>query len=153
MDASSNGWHMEQMDVTAAFLYAELEEEVYLEILEGMFEGQDMNNKVLRLWRALYDLKQSPRMWNIHIDKDLGEFGLIRLTTDIFVYAIYDGPDRVLLGRFKIKDLGKSAYLLGMEIRRLPEGGILMLQEKYTKEILSKVAAGSCRVTSTPLPL
>ena len=175
--AAANGWHMEQMDVTTAFLYAELEEEVYLESPEGMFEDQDMSGKVLRLWRALYGLKQAPRMWNIHIDKALGEFGLIRLTADFCVYAIYDGPDRVLLGlfvddmfiigaifskiegvkqflhsRFRMKDLGKAAYLLGMEIRRQPEGGILLLQEKYTREILFKFAAGNCRAVSTPLP-
>ena len=102
-----------------------------------------MSNKVMRLWQAMYGLKQSPRMWNIHIDKALGEFGLIRLTTDFCVYAIYDGPERVLLGlfvddmfiigaildkiggvkkflhsRFKMKDLGKVAYLLGMEIQK-----------------------------------
>ena len=51
-----------------------------------------------------------------------------------------------------MKDLGKAAYLLVMEIRRQPEGGILLLLEKYTKEILFKFAAGSCRVTGTPLP-
>ena len=84
---------MEQMDVTTAFLYADLQEEVYMEIPEGMFEGKDMSGKVLRLWRALYGLKQSPRMWNIHVDKALGEYGLHRLTTDFFVYAIHDGED------------------------------------------------------------
>ena len=71
--AAANGWHMEQMDVTTAFLHAELEKEVYLEIPEGVFEGQDMSGKVLRLWRALYGLKQAPRMWNIHIDKAVGK--------------------------------------------------------------------------------
>ena len=35
--AASLGMHMEQLDVTTTFLYATLEEEVYLEILEGMF--------------------------------------------------------------------------------------------------------------------
>ena len=44
-----------------AFLYADLEEEVHLEILEGMFE-EDMSGKVLRLRKAHYGLKQSPRM-------------------------------------------------------------------------------------------
>ena len=53
---ASEGMIMEQMDVTTAFLYADLEEEVYMEIPEGMFE-EDMTGKVLRLKKALYGLK------------------------------------------------------------------------------------------------
>ena len=54
--ATSGDMHMQQMDVTTAFLYADLEGEVYLEIPEGMFEA-DMAGKVLRLLKALYGLK------------------------------------------------------------------------------------------------
>ena len=57
--AASEGMHMEQLDVATTFLYANLEEEVYLEIPEGMF-GEEMPEKVLRLFKALYGLKQSP---------------------------------------------------------------------------------------------
>lgn len=72
--ATAEGTHMEQMDVTTAFLYADLVEEVYLEIPEGMFPGlEGMEGKVLRLWKALYGLKQSPRMWNLHVDKVLAD--------------------------------------------------------------------------------
>ena len=88
--AASEGMHMEQLDVTRAFLYANLEEEVYLEIPEGMF-AEEMPGKVLRLFKALYGLKQSPRMWNLHVDKALSEFGLKRLTSDFCVYAIHQG--------------------------------------------------------------
>ena len=148
-----------------------------MEIPEGIFQGKDMSGKVLRLWRAFYGLKESPRMWNIHVDKALGEYGLHRLIADFCVYAIHDGDDRVLLGlfaddmfiigaifiriegvkqflhsRFRIKDLGKGAYLLGMETRRQREGGIILLQEKYTREVLFKFAADAYRVVSTPLP-
>ena len=175
--AAANGWHMEQMDVTTAFLYGDLEEEVYMELPEGMFEGKDMTGKVLRLWRALYGLKQSPRMWNIHVDKARGEFGLRRLTSEFCVYAIYDKYDRVLLdlfvddmfiigavveriggvkrflnNRFKMKYLGKATYLLGMEIRRQPQGDVLLLQEKYTKEVLLRFTVAIYRVVSTTLP-
>ena len=59
--AASEEMHMEQLDVTTAVLYATLEEEVYLEIPEGML-GVEMPGKVLRLFKALYGLKQSPRM-------------------------------------------------------------------------------------------
>ena len=134
------------MDVTTIFLYANLEEEVYLEILEGMFD-EDMTGKVLRLRKALYGLKQALRMWNIHIDKSLAEFGLLRLTSDFDVHACFDGNDRVLLGvfvddmfiishiisrigsinkflhsRFKMEDLGATTLLLCMEMRGLPGG-------------------------------
>ena len=68
--------HTAQMDVTTVFLYADLHEEVYLEILEGMFDSP-MDGKALRLWKALYGLEHSSRMWNLHIDKVLGKFGLL----------------------------------------------------------------------------
>ena len=116
-------------------------------------------------------------MWNIHVDKALGEYGLHRLTTVFCVYAIHDGEDRVLVGlfvddmfiigavmdkiggvkqllnnRFKMKDLGKASYLLGMEIRRQPEGGVLLVQEKYAKEVLSRFLVDNSRAVSTPHP-
>ena len=45
--AAAGELHMEQMDVTTAFLYAKLEGEVYLEIPMGMFAAE-MPRKVLR---------------------------------------------------------------------------------------------------------
>ena len=129
------------MDVTTAFLYADLDEEVFMEIPEGMFGDEDMFGKVLLLLKALYGLKQSSRMWNLHIDKVLGEFGLERLQADFCIYKIGEGAERVLLGlyvddmfilgemikklaalqeflctRFRMKHLGEVKYLLGMEI-------------------------------------
>ena len=111
--AASEGMQTEQMDVTTAFLYAALKEEVYLEIPEGVFE-EGMTGKVLRLFKALYGLKQSPRMWNLHIDKALSEFGLQRLTADFCVYAIHQGRDRILLGLFICSSSGMSLVSLGV---------------------------------------
>ena len=89
------------------------------------------------------------RMWNLHIDKVLGEFGLKRLQADFRFYKIGEGVERVLLGlyvddmfmlgemkkmlaalqeflctRFRMKPLGEVKYLLGMEIRKQPNGDI-----------------------------
>ena len=48
------------MDVTTAFLYTPLEEEVYMEQPEGtVLPGNE--NKVMKLLNYLYGLKQSPR--------------------------------------------------------------------------------------------
>ena len=47
--------------------------------------------------------------------------------------------------RFRMKDLGKATYLLEMEIRKQPKSGILLLQEKYTREVLAAgEREGSC---------
>ena len=77
-----------------------------------MFEGKDMRGKVLRLWRALHGLKQSPRMWNIHVDRALVGFGLLRLTSNLCVYVIYNGDDQELLGLF-VDDIFISGEVMG----------------------------------------
>ena len=86
--------------MTTAFLYADLDEEVFMKTPEGMFGEENMSSKVLLLLKALYGLKQSSRMWNLHIDKVLREFGLERLQANFCIYRIGDGAERVLLGLY-----------------------------------------------------
>ena len=53
---ASKGMQMHQTDVTTAFLYAPLEEEVHMEQLEGIvLPGNE--EKVMRLLTCLYGLK------------------------------------------------------------------------------------------------
>ena len=53
------GWNIHQMDVKTAFLNGKIEEEVYIEKVEG-FETFDCESHVCKLKRALYGLKQAP---------------------------------------------------------------------------------------------
>ncbi|RDY14114.1 hypothetical protein CR513_00862, partial [Mucuna pruriens] len=50
---------MNMFDVKNAFLYENLEDEVYIEILPEFYSHNE-NKKVYRLKKALYGLKQSP---------------------------------------------------------------------------------------------
>ena len=58
--AASYGLHLHQMDVKTAFIYGELEEEIYMEQPDGFIvPGEE--NKVCRLIKLLYGLKQAPK--------------------------------------------------------------------------------------------
>ena len=58
---------MYQMDVKMTFINGYLDEEVYVDQLEG-FENKDYPNHVYRLKKALYGLKQDPRAWFSRLD-------------------------------------------------------------------------------------
>lgn len=67
-------WELQQFDVKNAFLHGDLEEEVYMEIPPG-YDPTSGSNKVCRLKKAIYGLKQSPRTWLgrlIHVMVSLG---------------------------------------------------------------------------------
>jgi len=56
------GWHIEGLDVKSAFLYGQLDEEIYMEQPKG-FKIHSQERKVLRLRRAIYGLKQAALAW------------------------------------------------------------------------------------------
>ena len=61
--AALQDWEIEAMDVKLAYLHRVLEEEIYMEQLEG-FVAQGEQAKVCRLMHSLYRLKQAGRVWN-----------------------------------------------------------------------------------------
>jgi hypothetical protein len=65
--------------VKTTFLYGELEEEVYLEQLEGFDNGSGC---VCRLMRSLYGLKQAPRCWNKRFISFMEKAGLKNSTAE-----------------------------------------------------------------------
>jgi hypothetical protein len=63
-----------QIDVKTAFLNGELDEEIYMDQLEGFItDGQE--NKVCRLIKSLYGLKQAPKQWHEKFDNTLTAAG------------------------------------------------------------------------------
>ena len=55
------------IDVITAFLSGLLQEEVFMEVLDG-FPGSGDPKKVCKINRALYGLKQAPKAWYARID-------------------------------------------------------------------------------------
>ena len=56
------GWKVHHIDVNTTFLNGMIEEEVYINQLEG-FETFDHESHVCQLKRALYGLNKSPPAW------------------------------------------------------------------------------------------
>ena len=61
--AALHNWELEALDVKTAFLFRELEEEIYMDQPEGfVVKGKEF--KVCHLWKAIYSLKQAALQWN-----------------------------------------------------------------------------------------
>src|SRR3984885_5518671 len=74
-------WHISGLDVKTAFLYGDLDEELYMEQPEG-FKIPGQQHKVMRLKRAIYGLKQAALAWWKALDKSMAALGCTRLLSD-----------------------------------------------------------------------
>jgi hypothetical protein len=57
------GLKIHRIDISTAFMYGEIEEEVNFKISEG-FEKEYQENFVYKFNKVLNGLKQVPRLWN-----------------------------------------------------------------------------------------
>jgi hypothetical protein len=166
-----------QMDVKTAFLYGEIDGEVYVEQPEGLDDG---TGRVCRLNKALYGLKQSPRIWYNTLSTFLASQGFTPLVSDLGVFtkgkvyiAIYvddlliaapnldevNALKAALSRRFQMEDLGECHFYLGMEIvRDRPNRRLTLNQRGYTQKILGEFNMEGCNnrvttpMTDNPLP-
>lgn len=144
-----------QLDVVSAYLNGDIEEQIYMEIPEGLPQilgkrGTEKSSKVCLLKKALYGLKQSGRQWYRKLDSKLRQLKMKPLDADGCVY-IYKRKNQVTLvavyvddiiiatndqeklqelkgnlaKSFEMKDLGRLHHCLGIEF----------CQDLKTKEI------------------
>ncbi|GKA26604.1 retrotransposon protein, putative, ty1-copia subclass [Tanacetum coccineum] len=79
-----------QIDVKTAFLNGYLNEEVYMEQPEG-FVSQKYPNRVCKLKRSIYGLKQASRQWNKRFDDEIKKFGFNQNRDEPCVYVKASG--------------------------------------------------------------
>ncbi|SCV72359.1 BQ2448_3896 [Microbotryum intermedium] len=159
--AAANGLHVHQVDIDKAYLHGDLNYNIWMTAPRGFdFPG----NKVLRLRRSIYGLKQAGQIWNRHIDTSLQDLGYTATGTDHCVYSQLDdrhrphyialyvddlliiSPDlaeieRIISGleqRYGLKRLGPAKYILGIQIQRLDNGSIALSQERYIMDMLAR---------------
>ena len=169
--AAAHDLELEQMDVKTAFLYGDIEEEIYVERPPEV--GEKHSGKVCRLNKALYGLKQSPRVWYKTLAAFLKKSGFEPLSPDFSVFhnngmfiAVYVddllivGPSKeeiqkvkdTLNKEFQMTDLGPCQYYLGMRIRRdRPNRTIYLSQQGYLERILKDFDMWESKPVATPL--
>ena len=167
---------LHQLDVANAFLNGELEEDVWIEQPPG-YKSKGDENLACHLRKTLYGLKQSPRAWYLNLRKELEKIGftaseadpglfvhrkdgactyVLIHVDDILIAGSLDGVQSVkdLLAQvFKVKDMGPSAFYLGMDlIRNRAKRTLSIGQKRYVKDILTKYGVDEMKPKSLPLP-
>jgi len=144
---------LEQLDVKTAFLHGELDEEISMEQPEDFIElGKEAF--VCKL-KSLYGLKQSPRQWHKRFDSFmiLNDFKRSEFYSCVYIQFVDGSPIYLLLyvddmlisakskkqitalkaqlsSEFDMKDLGAAKKILGMEISRDRDSGLLFLSQQ-----------------------
>ena len=72
---------LHQLDVKTAFLHSDLEEQIYIEQLQG-FVSLGHEHLFCRLRKSLYGLKQAPRQWYQKFDDFVPSIGFLRSNED-----------------------------------------------------------------------
>ena len=174
--AATHKLHLHQLDITTAYLNSELTEECYMQQPAG-FVDEEYPDRVLRLNKAIYGLKQSGRAWNhtleaalkklnltpcdneqcLYLKRNKGKFCFVAVYVDDLVIggASIDDIKSIkgeLAKEFKLVDKGPISYFLGWEIERVGDtGAISVCQTKYKRSLLEQYGMSNCRAVSTPL--
>lgn len=167
-----------QLDVEMAYINGDLDEDeqIFMEQADEFVEVKK-EDQVYSLKKALYGLKQSGRKWFMKLDEELLRFGLQPLKTEKCIYIMETEDtymivviyvDDLIIGtsnkdtylklkkdlaqKFKMKDLGKLHYCLGIEFKQdLSRKTVTMCQRKYIQNILIDYGMVEAKTMSTPL--
>ena len=89
--------HLHQLDVDSAFLYADLDEDVFLTPPSGMNVQEGF---CLKLLKSLYGLKQAPRNWNKNIVNHIKSLGFKQCVADNCLFVKRVGGKMYLISLY-----------------------------------------------------
>ena len=142
-----------KMDVKTTFLNGYLDESIYMMQPEGFIvEGQEQ--KVCKLLRSIYGLKQASRSWNLRFDETIKTFDFKQNVDEPCVFLVLCVDDILIIGndigllsdvkkwlveKFQMKYLGQASYVLGIQIIMDRKNRLLALsQASYIDKVLDR---------------
>jgi hypothetical protein len=171
-----HGLDIHQMDVSRAFLHADLDCAIYMEPPPCM----ELNGKILLIKKALYGLKQSPKLWHDMLMNHMMKYDFKKLTADPsvivkgqigdpeFIMLLIFVDDILLIGtssaiaktreilhsEFKMKDIPIIRKYCGLTIDYDKRNAKLSIsQPDYTNKILQWMESIEGSLLPRPLPL
>ena len=162
------------MDVETAFLNGEVTSEVYVNQPKGYADG---TNRVGKLSRALYGLKESPRDWYECFDKYVTRLGFKKNNIELCLYTHGEGENvaylviyvddllicsknkrkiqsvkKLLTNRFEMKDLGEVKEYHGINIEYdYFKNEMRLSQKKYIELLANKYKLQNSKLYCTPM--
>ncbi|GJS40517.1 putative ribonuclease H-like domain-containing protein [Tanacetum coccineum] len=159
--ASFMGFTVYQMDVKSAFLYGQIEEEVYVCQPPG-FEDPDHPDKVYKVVKALYGLHQAPRAWydtlatyllsngfqrgkidqTLFIKSQNGHILLVQIYVDDIIFGstkkeLCDEFEKLMKDKFQMSSMGELTFFLGLQVQQKKKGHI------YCQELIMSMISKS----------
>ncbi|GKA66707.1 retrotransposon protein, putative, ty1-copia subclass [Tanacetum coccineum] len=123
-----------------------LNEEVYMEQPEG-FVNQKYPNRVCKLKRSIYGLKQASRQWNKHFNDEIKKFGFSQNADEPCVYLKASGSNVVNCVKLAAYILGNQDLPEEIRSRRL----IGLCQSAYIEKILKRYHMENSKRGSIPM--
>ena len=175
--AAIEDMELRSVDISYAFTNSDIDVEIYMEEPDGFKTKQGGKKIVYRLNKSLYGLKQSSRLWGETLEKVLVKLGFKKTYSDASLY-IYDRDnikiilpvfvDDITLAsksqealdnfvielakHFKLRDLGPTVFLLGVEIaRKREERKLYLSQRQYVINKLDEFDMADCKPVGTPM--
>ena len=172
--AAQTGFKIRQFDVSNAFLNGKLTEKIYIEQPHGFAVGQ---NKICRLTKSLYGLKQAANVWNQELEHILtNQMHFTQIVSDSVVFVRNTDQGKVIVGghvddllvlaptndhldqfgkelasHLKIK-FGDLEVFLGVEVEQDPTTGTISIhQHRKIVSLLTDCGMIDAKPVSTPM--
>lgn len=167
--ASKRQMIVRHIDIRTAYLYGELQEELYMRQPPG-YSNEDPS-VVCRLVKSLYGLKQAARVWNNRIDSALKSMDFARSSADQCLYTRaticvliyvddivvachtseeYESIVKLLRQSFKVVELGDIKFFLGIHVRK-EDGHYVLSQKSYISKTLARFGMDQCKTSKIPM--